>query len=213
MKRNASKMFKFFARSAPLGVSTALFAACLFAAVSGKWFSEHELYKATLTPRPDGTFQFDRIGFWIAEGSVGYSNTDIHLTAGERANWFRRPGDPPGVWMRAANPPGTRFKVDAMTGLRPFRYETDRVRHGPPGFPHERTWFNARIPLWPFVLLFGYLPTRKAIDWCRGRRRFGEGCCPGCGYDLRFSPDRCPECGRPAPRDGGKVPAAAHAPV
>src|SRR5688572_15626252 len=196
MKRHASKILKSLRRCTPLSLSTALFAACLVAAIAGKWVGEQEWYKATLPQRGDGDFHFVRVGFWIAEGSAGVSKADIVLTAGERANWFRRPGDPPGVWMRGANHPGTRFKVDPMTGLRPFRYETDTVRHGPPGFPGPRTWYNARVPLWPFILLFGYLPLRRAIAWCRGRRHYAAGHCTDCGYDLRYSPQRCPECGR-----------------
>jgi rRNA maturation endonuclease Nob1 len=34
----------------------------------------------------------------------------------------------------------------------------------------------------------------------RDRRRFREGRCMRCGYDVRFCSDKCPECGEPIRR-------------
>lgn len=49
------------------------------------------------------------------------------------------------------------------------------------------------IPLWFPVLLF--LATGMAVLMNGKRKQFGRGFCRQCGYDLRASPDRCPECG------------------
>jgi hypothetical protein len=55
------------------------------------------------------------------------------------------------------------------------------------------------LPGWmlivPTLLMLGIL----TIAIVRKRRRLREGCCVTCGYDLRASPERCPECGTPVP--------------
>jgi hypothetical protein len=60
------------------------------------------------------------------------------------------------------------------------------------------------VPYWLPVILLGVLPARlllHSIRASRSRRRSlrGAGICRRCGYDLRATPDRCPECGALAP--------------
>ena len=172
------------------------FLASLVGAIGGKLFTEAELYNAAMTPRPDGDVDFSRSSFWLADGSIGHTNDRMAITPFQRAQWFRRPGDPSGSWLLQTYPAGTRFRADPLVGLRRFRFELSAERQSPPAARAEYSYFTARLPLWPFVPAFGYLPARAAIAWCRGRRRYASGHCGGCGYDLRFSPVRCPECGR-----------------
>jgi hypothetical protein len=54
-------------------------------------------------------------------------------------------------------------------------------------FPH---WLAACVCALPLAL---WTWRRR-----RFRQRFRDGHCPVCGYDLRASPDRCPECGTDA---------------
>ena len=42
------------------------------------------------------------------------------------------------------------------------------------------------------------LPALWLAGFLRRRRRAAAGLCPGCGYDLRGTPGRCPECGTAA---------------
>jgi hypothetical protein len=51
------------------------------------------------------------------------------------------------------------------------------------------------IPDWFPALLFVILPLIRLRSLLRTRRRNRAGLCPTCGYDLRATPDRCPECG------------------
>src|SRR5262249_32000783 len=53
------------------------------------------------------------------------------------------------------------------------------------------------VPLWLPVLLFAIAPTCWLFSHPHRRRakRLRLGLCPRCGYDLRATPDRCPECG------------------
>jgi hypothetical protein len=47
-------------------------------------------------------------------------------------------------------------------------------------------WIIEAVLLFPGVLLYLRF---------RGRRKYPEGFCPEYGYDIRATPDRCPECG------------------
>jgi hypothetical protein len=49
------------------------------------------------------------------------------------------------------------------------------------------------IPLWLPAALFAVLPAARLYR--RIRPRYAGGLCPTCGYDLRASEGRCPECG------------------
>jgi hypothetical protein len=64
---------------------------------------------------------------------------------------------------------------------------------GPSSF--WKSHLSVVFPYWVPALLFGVLP----IVWIRAtrrrRRRERIGLCAKCGYDLRASRDRCPECG------------------
>ena len=56
------------------------------------------------------------------------------------------------------------------------------------------------IPAWPFLLAIVIVGSFLPIRWLiyvitRLEQRANDGLCPACGYDLRATPDKCPECG------------------
>jgi hypothetical protein len=57
-------------------------------------------------------------------------------------------------------------------------------------------YWELEFPIWPLCLATAILPAVRLIRWRINRRRRQTGTCPTCGYDLRATPERCPECGR-----------------
>lgn len=62
---------------------------------------------------------------------------------------------------------------------------------------HPESEFNILLSNWALCLGTAILPTVWLIGFNRNRRkrRQAAGLCHRCGYDLRASKDRCPECG------------------
>jgi hypothetical protein len=77
--------------------------------------------------------------------------------------------------------------------------EAGTIRRGTPGqrdvLRAGRVRFNVLLPF----LLFAIYPATRLLAAARRVRNASRGSCPACGYDLRATPDRCPECEAPAP--------------
>ena len=57
---------------------------------------------------------------------------------------------------------------------------------------------EVEVPYWCAALTFALLPAARLAGARRKRRRVRRGLCRRCGYDLRATPGRCPECGEEA---------------
>jgi hypothetical protein len=93
-----------------------------------------------------------------------------------------------------------RVRIDVRTGLHQYpsrpRYWEIQYR--------QRLGYGVRvgIPFWLPLLFTLAPPLWWLIQRLQNLRRRRDGLCRECGYDLRASSDRCPECGTSiAPRD------------
>ena len=82
-----------------------------------------------------------------------------------------------------------------------FYFRTSSDTHDFDGAPIHSTNAVVAAPFWPLAMLLAALPAvwlrRRIGSMVRARR---PDLCRRCGYDLRATPGRCPECGTAAPR-------------
>jgi hypothetical protein len=70
--------------------------------------------------------------------------------------------------------------------------------------PNEVSLRRLLLVPWPaIVILFGFAPiwyvSRALLKRSRRKKRISQGLCPKCGYDLRATHTKCPECGQSKP--------------
>jgi hypothetical protein len=141
--------------------------------------------------------------YWAFGGPAGGNLT---LTSIDRGQVWHAvapdcPFDVPFQWYRCAVLHGESLPVRTIhgrAGTAWIEYLT-RSRDGPP-MPMAGWASQVRIPLLPLATVLA-LPwgARATFRWgqrVRNLRRGQQDLCAACGYDLRATPDRCPECGR-----------------
>jgi hypothetical protein len=116
--------------------------------------------------------------FWVIRGPSGWA-----------------PGFGGSTWEGPVGAGYDRFDsfthADKRVAFAGFRYY---VRAGGgTGVGGPSTVYHLNVPYWLAVAAAAVPPGLWVRAWLKRRR--SQGLCPTCGYDLRATPERCPECG------------------
>lgn len=131
------------------------------------------------------------VGFGDGRTSVGYS---FHLSRGgfsiQRATGLRT------MSLRSSGSISDVATIHlsaerAIAGIHIVRYENIKEGDPTPYGYHVEIWFSLMVPFLISLPLAGLWATRVA----RRKELAPRGLCRKCGYDLRATPQRCPECG------------------
>jgi hypothetical protein len=148
--------------------------------------------------RPNGKY-YDRYGLRLsARDGISAVNWEYHTfpygvlpSPTTRPSWMTvEPG-----WYASWSTPSmfTLKKIFMHRGFHIFGFQIFREGHVIAGY--RTSYVFCAMPIWFLACLAAILPLHRARAWRRDRWRRLEHRCECCGYDLRATPERCPECG------------------
>jgi hypothetical protein len=148
--------------------------------IGGYWFD----------PLPTGEFRFRE--YWACAAC------DVDGVVVVHCQMPRSSGDVSGVywdWAAAAPENGPLAKVGFNWGAVGVGHRVPVLSNGI--FKIITAGQHVRVPWWSLAVFTVATPAIRIVSLFNRRHRRLAGHCPRCGYDLRATPDRCPECGEP----------------
>jgi hypothetical protein len=140
----------------------------------------------------------------VIGGCITYSSQDGSVVEKNIANSLaQNPDVHPGSWFFRTWRNREQYFDYRQSWRETVRFSNDQrtTTFARTGETMNQRWVT--IPLWAIAWLGAIVPAFALKRYLLRRRRRRRGECLDCGYDLRASPERCPEC--------GAIPAKTHA--